>query len=77
MRRNGMRRCFLLFLISGVFRTLPELEAQQSLPEALPEGVREVQITSSKDRSAQPALFYAPQAATNVPTPLLIFLHSW
>ncbi|HXB72695.1 MAG TPA: alpha/beta fold hydrolase [Candidatus Acidoferrales bacterium] len=71
-----MRLCFLLFLIS-VFGTLPALEAQPSLPKSLPEEVREVQITSSKDHSIQPALFYTPPAVASKPTPLLVFLHSW
>src|SRR5882724_8315779 len=32
-------------------------------------------ITSSKDASQQPALFYAPPGQQR--TPLLVFLHSW
>jgi acetyl esterase/lipase len=53
----------------------PALHAQQPAASQ----AHEVKITSSKDGSAQPALWYVPEGAAGQgkSVPLLVFLHSW
>jgi poly(3-hydroxybutyrate) depolymerase len=50
--------------------------ADASIPAPLP-ALREVQIDSTMDGTAQPSLVWAPETAKEAPTPLLVYLHSW
>ncbi len=47
-------------------------EDKSGLPD-----MTEVQIRSSLDGTEQPCLYWAPDTASEQPTPVLVFLHSW
>ena len=63
-----------LSLITAVL--IPVSFARADDKPSLP-GLTEVKITSSLDQTPQPSLYWAPDSATDQPTPLLVFLHSW
>lgn len=65
-----MKALFVLLLVSW----MAPLRANGDLP-GWPAAVTEIRVTSSKDASAQPSLWYAP--ASREPVPLLIGLHTW
>ncbi|HVW00912.1 MAG TPA: prolyl oligopeptidase family serine peptidase, partial [Planctomycetaceae bacterium] len=44
--------------------------------EELP-ALTEIRVTSTLDKSQQPSRVWAPESASNQPTPMLVFLHSW
>jgi dipeptidyl aminopeptidase/acylaminoacyl peptidase len=71
-----MRRFLPILPVLALFQLAPLSKSQQpSIDPAV-----EINITSSKDGSRQPALFYVPSAAAAGKAsrvPLLVFLHSW
>ena len=61
-----MRRTLFFLLLSVVAAQQPAVDPSL-----------DIKITSSKDGSSQPAIFYVPPGATTKDTPLVVFLHSW
>jgi poly(3-hydroxybutyrate) depolymerase len=66
-------RSALRIIVGGILTSL--LRVAVGAPAQWPAHVVEVQIPSSADGTAQPAMFYAPPG-TN-PVPLLVSLHTW
>ncbi len=61
-----------LFVLAMGATGLADDKAVGKLPK-----MTEVSITSSLDKTKQPSLLWAPDAATTKPAPLLVYLHSW
>jgi dipeptidyl aminopeptidase/acylaminoacyl peptidase len=73
------RSCFtagFAYRIVGVALGALALTTRAQADERLPR-MAELKVVSSIDGTAQPCLLWAPDSATQKPTPVLIWLHSW
>ncbi|MCP4507803.1 MAG: prolyl oligopeptidase, partial [Fuerstiella sp.] len=61
----------LLLCVSALFLVIP-CAAGDELPS-----LTEVSVISTLDGESQPVLYWAPENATQQPTVLFVFLHSW
>ena len=69
--RAGMAQYLMLAVLSMV-----ALSAFAWADDSLPR-MTELKIVSSIDGTKQPSLLWAPKTATQQPTPILVWLHSW
>lgn len=65
-------QCLALLLLSGAPSLAADPEKTQKLPALV-----ETTVKSTLDGEKQAVLYWAPEAASQEKTPLLVFLHSW
>lgn len=75
MNRISYRFSTSLYWILAAFITV-SLVARACADDPLPP-MAELKLVSSVDGTKQPSLLWAPKSATQQPTPILVWLHSW